>query len=593
MLEYKASDIQVLNEIEHLQLNPSMYVSRTNEPGHLIEEPFDNALDEALAGHATIIEVNLDTKNHIYSVTDNGRGIPIENDIPIIVSTKLFSGAKFRDRKSAYMICSGLHGVGLVTVLALSKQYMVEIYRNGKHAKFLFIQSKLKEKIIESFNGDKPFSTKIEFIPDKKYFSTNIPEVHRIRQRIFSASVELPNTIFRLNIDGNIETIKLDKDTHFKKNCLNDSDETISNIIDIKIIDSVELFESKFCYSWSGAITPRFISSVNLLPVPDGGCHVNLFYEFVKDYFTDKGKKSNLKFQPNDTLCGLRSYFNLRLIKPEFSGQAKFRLDNKKEDLERFINKLKPTFDEYFSKNPQVLVDILGHFEDYRKSIDSKKIKVSNGRRGSTKFTKLRECTNPNGELFIVEGDSAAGGFVQSRDPRKHAIFPLKGKIPSAVTKKEILENKEMSEMILSFGTGVGPQFDISKLKYNKIICTTDADDDGAHIAVLLTMNIALLTPEIIKQGKYFIAITPLYSINEKKTFIPLWTKEELDKAVNDKRNITRFKGLGELNPEQIKISILDEKTRYLIPVHYSENMDYLIKLLSDANEKRKLVEAK
>ncbi len=589
---YSAKDIQVLDEISHVQLNPSMYISRTNEPGHLIEEPFDNSLDEALAGHANKVIVTLDTKKHIYSIADTGRGIPIENDTPITVSTKLFSGAKFQDRKQAYQICSGLHGVGLVTVLALSKSYSVEIYRDGKHGKFDFINAKLKEKNIKSFTGEKPFSTKIEFSPDKKFFDTLIPDINRIRQRIFSASVELPNCTFELIIDGNKEVIKLDKASHFKNNCLNDGDKELSNIIDIVSQNKAEMFEVKFCYSFEGTVTPRFISSVNLLPVQDGGTHVNIFYDLIKDYFTPKTKE--FKFQTQDSLVGLRAYFNLRLIEPKFSGQAKYKLNNSKSDLERFTKDLTSKLDDYFKKNPESLKFIIEHFVTYRAIQDSKKVKVSNGRRGSTKFTKLRECTNPHGELFVVEGDSAAGGFVTARDPRKHAILPLKGKIPSAVTTaKDILDNKEMNELIQSFGTGVGSNFDIANLKYEKIICATDADDDGAHIATLLTMNIALLTPEIIKQGKYFIALTPLYAINEKKTFIPLWSKEDLDKAVKDGRSITRYKGLGELSPSQLKISCIDEKTRRLIPVVYSENMEYLVKLLSDAIEKRKLVEEK
>jgi len=590
--DYSSKDIKVLDEISHVRLNPSMYISRTNEPGHLIEEPFDNSLDEALAGHAKNIKIILDTKKHIYSISDDGRGIPIENDTPIIVSTKLFSGAKFQDRKEAYQICSGLHGVGLVTVLALSKSYSVEIYRTGKHAIFSFIDGKLKEKKIDSFTGVKPFSTKITFSPDKKYFESLEPDINRIRQRIFSASVELADCSFELTVDGNKEVIKLDRESHFKTNCLNDGDNELSDVIDIISQSKAEMFEVKFCFSFEGTVTPRFISSVNLLPVQDGGTHVNLFYDIIKDYFGPKAKEFNVKYLPQDCLVGLRAYFNLRLIEPKFSGQAKYKLNNSKSDLERFSKDLISKLDSYFKKNPNSLKFIIEHFVLYRAGQDSKKIKTNNGKRGSTKFTKLRECTSPQGELFIVEGDSAAGGFVQSRDPRRHAIFPLKGKIGNVVTKKEILDNKEIKELIEALGTGIGTEFDINKLKYDKIICAADADVDGAHISCLLIMLFGILTPEIVKQGKLFLALTPLYAINEKKLFLPLWTKDDLDKAVKENRTIGRFKGLGEMQPEQLRISTMDEKTRKLIPIDFTTDMDYLVKLLSDTSEKRKLVDS-
>jgi DNA gyrase/topoisomerase IV subunit B len=224
--------------------------------------------------------------------------------------------------------------------------------------------------------------------------------------------------------------------------------------------------------------------------------------------------------------------------------------------------------------------------------MDSKKFAVPTvGKRVSTKFTKLRDCSGAAGELFIAEGESAAGGLVTCRDPRKHAILPLKGKIPSAATAKDILKNEEIGELIGSLGTGVGPAFDISCLKYDKIICSTDADDDGLHIFSLLTMAIAILVPDIMKNGHYYYAQTPLYAINERNLFIPLWTNEDIIKAKAEGRTLIRLKGLGEMNPDQLKTVLIDEKTRKLIPITYTSNIDKMIKLFADANEKRKLLE--
>lgn len=592
--QYTHENIKVLDEISHIRLNAGMYIGETSTPVHLIEEALDNALDECMGGYCKAVAINLNTKDHVYCIIDNGRGIPIENDTPITISTKLFSGAKFQDSKSSYNVSSGLHGVGLVAILALSDSYVVEIYRNNTHAKFTFENQKLKNKIVEEFKGSKPFSTKIQFKPSKKIFENTIPDIDRIRRRLYVASAELKDCTFLLNIDDVKEYIKLDPDEFFKKYCLNDGDTNVSDTIFINSkLDNKEKFNIKFSYSFDGTLAPRVFSSVNLLPVDNGGIHVNLFLDLIKEFFSNKAKKAGIKIQPTDVFCGLRAYLSLELINPEFSGQSKEKLINKKEYLIKLINKLKQTIEIYFNNNGDKLESLLSFFEEYRRKLDSKKIKTRNnfGKRPSTKFTKLRDCTSANGELFIVEGDSAGGGLIQCRDTRKHAILPLKGKIPNAVNADDILKNKEIEEFIRSLGTGVGPNFDISNLKYDKIISATDADADGGHISCLLTIAASILVPEIVKQGKLYIARTPLYAITEKNTFIPLWTEKELSLAKQENKKISRFKGLGELNPSQLKICLIDENTRKLIRVEYSSDINKILKLFSDVNEKRKLLE--
>jgi topoisomerase-4 subunit B len=225
MAQYSAKDVRVLEEVEHIRLNPGMYIGETSNPVHLIEEALDNALDEALAGYAKIIAILIDTKKNIYSVIDSGRGIPIDKDTPVTISSKLFSGAKFQDKKSAYQISSGLHGVGLVAVNALSDIYNVEVYRNKQHAIYQFKKAKLKLKKIDKHTGDYPFSTKIEFKPNKKYFDDLVPDIDRIRMRLTTASAELPSDIsFVLIVDGKQEVINRDMTTHFAKECLSSHD---------------------------------------------------------------------------------------------------------------------------------------------------------------------------------------------------------------------------------------------------------------------------------------------------------------------------------------------------------------------------------
>jgi DNA gyrase/topoisomerase IV subunit B len=589
--KYTSKDIRVLKEIEHIQLNPGMYIGDTTTPTHLSEEALDNALDEAMGGYAKIIAVVIDTKENRYSILDSGRGIPLENRIPVTISSKLFSGSKFQDKKSAYEISSGLHGIGLVAVNALSKEYSLEIYKDGKKGVFNFKDAVLKYSRITKHDGETPFSTKIEFIPDEKYFETVTPDLDRLRNRLTTASAEMPEGIlFVLKVDDKQEIFDLSLQEHFVLSCL--SAETRKKPIEINELSSYkkpEKFNALFTYEDNGSVTPKIISSVNLLPVASGGRHVAAFQDMLKDFFIAKAKKYDYRFQPNDCLYRLRAYLSLNLIKPKFSGQTKDVLINRKDDLEVFIKEFKTQLENI---DEELVKSYLESFHEYRSKLDSKKLtKQTNGRRASTKFTKLRDCTTREGELYIVEGESAGGSLLQCRNPKIHAVLPLKGKsIPNATTKKDILKNNEVKELITAIGAGVDPHFDIDKMRYQKIICATDADHDGNHIACLVTMVIAILMPDIIKEGRYFIAQTPLFAINEGKTFIPLWNDKELDQARNENRKIQRYKGLGEMNPQQLQVCLTEEKTRNLTSIEYSDDINKLIKLFSSPEEKRKLV---
>jgi len=589
---YSAKDVRVLEEVEHIRLNPGMYIGETSNPVHLIEEALDNALDEALAGHAKIIAVRIDTKENKFSVLDDGRGIPISDDTPVVISSKLFSGAKFQDKKSAYQISSGLHGVGLVAVNALSSEYWVEVYRNKQRAKYYFKKTKLIKTDIEKFTGDAPFSTKIEFIPDKKFFESLKPNIDRIRNRLTTASAEMPNGVrFVLIVDDKQEVFTLNLTDHFVQKCIMTKDKLTATVLTSE--KDPEKFLALFTYENVGSTTPKLISSVNLLPVESGGTHVLAFYDLLKEFFKSKGKKYDIYFQPNDCLCNLRAYLSLNLIEPKFSSQTKDKLINVKSYFDKFLKDFREQLENFAKTNEPLLVEYLTKFQEYRKRLDAKKLKTNGtkGKRASTQFTKLRDCSSRHGELFIVEGDSAGGSIIQSRDPKIHAILPLRGKsIPNVTTKKNILGNKEVGELIKALGTGTGPDFNLNELRYDKIVCAADADADGAHIACLVTMVIAMLVPEIVIAGNYYIAQTPLFAINEGKKFIPIWNDKELEKARKKNRKIQRYKGLGEMNPGQLKVCLLDEGTRNLMQVAYSENVENLVKLFSSAEEKRKLV---
>lgn len=587
---YDADKIKVLTEIAHIRANPGMYIGDIDTPTHLLKELLDNALDECINGYAKNIFIGIDTETGKCVVKDDGRGIPYEKDIPITIATKLFSGAKFKGSKTAYNIVSGKNGVGLVAVNALSKEFKIDIFRDKKHATFLFENCNCVNKEIVKNNIKSSYSTEVSFIPDESFFNVVVPDIQKVKNRLYVASIEHPEISILLEIDDQCCDFKLDKDTFFKQELVDEENRDSIKLFKFLAQEGYEKFEVIFGYEANSAIMPRIQSVVNTLPL-DGGTHVNVIINILKEYFLGKAKKLNFKILPTDITVGMRLYTSMNLINPEFSGQFKEKFISKTSEYDALTNKLIKHISNYFDSNNEDLVSTLTIFSDYRNKQESKNHKSATGsKRVSTKITKLRECAEPGGELFIVEGDSAAGSIIYARNARKHAILPLRGKIPNVVNKKDILNNTEIGELIHALGTGVGPNFDINKLKYDKVIIAADNDYDGLHIASLVVMLIAILFPDIIKIGKLFIASAPLYAIRNSKTFKPLWTDKELEMARKNGHSIQYFKGLGEMNPDQIKTSLLDEKQRRLIEIKYSENLNKLVELFNSSECKRKLV---
>lgn len=581
---YDSKDVRVLGEIENIRLNPGMYIGHTEHPTHLMEECLDNALDEMFAGSGTEIDLYIDPEANEWMCSDNARGIPIDGDIPELICTKLFSGSKFQDEKSAYGISSGLHGVGLVAVNALSDYMYVEIYRDGKHAEYTFKDSKLVDKQITKHKGEKPFSTLICFYPSKKIFNNVEPDFERLRKRLELASIRFPDSIFKLN--G--EKINISLDEYFKKQCLDKSDkETTDNII-IEVKNGNEELLIDLCYSLTGKLMPKFQSSVNLIDV-EGGTHIDKIQRSLMGTFSKHIKKYEFKLQ--DCFIGLRCYIQIMLNKPQFSGQSKDRLSVTKESLSKLFALFEKELKKYFLDRPDYLDERLEAFKDYRLRMSSKKLKVNRRKRSSTKLTKLRDCRDREGaELYITEGESAAGSLINCRDNKIHAILPLKGKIKNIAKHKEILKNKEIQEIIQAIGTGLPPDFDIKYIRYDKIIVLADADPNGKHIVVLVLAALAGLVPEVINQGYVYVCETPLYAINDGKEFTPIWTEKELEKYRKTNKRITRFKGLGEFNPEQLKTFTVDKKNRKLIKIEESKDMKYIMSLLEDRDKKRELL---
>jgi len=350
----------------------------------------------------------------------------------------------------------------------------------------------------------------------------------------------------------------------------------------------------------NSASAPRHHGAVNLLSV-NQGTHINRTYTIFRDVFTQYAKKEKLTFQPQDCLVGFRAITMISLYTPEYTSQTKEKLTTSKIKLDPLYDGLDKQLEQLLEKYPEMKMTLLGFFESYRKGLSASK-NIVKGSKEVSRFnqvidSKLKDCTThtvEHSELFITEGSSAAGGLVQCRNPKFHAILGLKGKIPNmAVTKKDFLKNKEVIEIVNSLGTGIEPDFDSEHVRYGKVIFATDADADGAHITSLLMVLFLKLVPTLIKQGaKVYRAIMPLYGGVKAGKFYPFYSEEELQKFKTDNPNvkIQRYKGLGEMNPDQLKVCLLDKETRKLELIEYPTDPMEIFKLMTDAELKRELI---
>lgn len=594
-MNYKTSDVYVMKQIDHIRSSTGMYIGSTERSTRLVEELLDNALDEVQAGYCKIIGVFIDTKNNIIKVLDSGRGIPFdeklpyEQDPPIMISTKLFSSGKFNKGEdgSAYKIAAGLHGVGTVAVNALSDWMEIEIYRGKKHALYRFENA--TEQVIRKVEKHKlkniPFSTKVTIRPSDKYFIDSSVDIDIIEERLRIACVNFPDLKAVLRVDDKDKIIKGSEQELILSYL---TDEENLDWIEIDIKKDVESCYIKLAWDSKPPTSVKILSCVNLVRVHSGS-HINILFNALKNVFSQLSKKYKYEFKPEDCLTFLRCYFNLSIIKTSFEAQVKVKLESKSDlsIMDPLENKLK----KFLEEHNDIRTRLLEKFQDYRKLLKSRKLK-STGKKHTTKiFTKLRDCKNLGGELLIGEGDSAIGGLAEVRDRKKHAILPLRGVITNVLKRKSNwLENAEVREIIQSLGTGTENDCDVSKLRYSKIILAADADPAGKFITTLLIILFAKLTPDIIKKGKLFVCRTPLYGIREKGKLVPIWTETQLNDARDKNIHIKRFKGLGEFNPQDLKVFTLDVKTRKLIQVKWSDKYEKLFKLMVSSDERRKLV---
>jgi DNA gyrase subunit B len=594
--EYGAENISVLEGLEAVRKRPAMYIGSTGKEGlhHLIWEITDNSVDEAMAGICTTIKVTIH-KDGSATIEDNGRGIPVDMH-PVykkpaleIVVTKLHAGGKF-DKKS-YAVSGGLHGVGISVVAALSKHMAVEVKRDGKiHKQEYEIGTPLYGVKVIGKVEDKESGTKVTFMPDDRIFSTVEFDYNVIATRFreiafLNAGLKIILTDERKDKSeefyyegGLMEFVKW----------LNRSKEVLHKPIYFKKQNGDVTAEVSVQYN--NTYQENIFGFVNTINTVEGGTHIAGFKTALTRVINDYASKQNI-LKKNESLTGddvregLCAVVSIKIPEPQFEGQTKTKLGN--SEIKGIIDSIATAaLAEFFEENPAIAKKIA------QKGYDSAKARLAAAKardmvRRKSAFGsgglpgKLADCSSKKHdktELYLVEGASAAGTAKEARNKEYQAILPLKGKILNVEKANPIkaLSSEEIANLITAIGTSVGEQFSVESLRYNKVIIMTDADVDGEHIRTLLLTFFFRFMPRLIENGNIYIAVSPLYKVRKKED-IYVYSDEELKKVldrVGSNATVNRFKGLGEMNSEQLWETTMNPVTRILKRVTIEDAVD-------------------
>ena len=599
--EYNADQIQILEGLEAVRKRPGMYIGSTSSRGlhHLVYEIVDNAVDEALAGYCDTIDVQINSDNSI-TVVDDGRGIPVDIQkkagLPAVevVFTILHAGGKFGG--GGYKVSGGLHGVGASVVNALSEWLEVEVCHGGKVYKQRYERGKTMYplKIVGDCPTDK-HGTKVTFLPDKTIFEETVYDYDTLKIRLRETAFLTKNLKIILRDD---REDKKEKVFHYEGGIK----EFVSylNRSNVPLYDNVIYCEGKkdnvlveVAMQHNDSYTENIYSFVNNINTPEGGTHLTGFRNALTKTFNDYGRKNKLLKDNEPALTGediregLTAIISVKIEEPQFEGQTKQKLGNS-EARGAVDSVVSEQLTYFLEQNPSVAKTIIEKSVlAQRARAAARKARDLTRRKtvldGLSLPGKLADCSSKHPEeceIYIVEGDSAGGSAKDARNKSTQAILPLRGKILNVEKARldRIYGNAEIKSMITAFGTGIHEDFDISKLRYHKIIIMTDADVDGAHISTLLLTFIYRFMPELIKQGYVYLAQPPLYKIEKNKRVWYAYSDEELNNILKeigrDQNNkIQRYKGLGEMDAEQLWETTMDPEHRILLRVTMNEEM--------------------
>ena len=604
--EYGADQIQILEGLEAVRKRPGMYIGSTSTRGlhHLVYEIVDNAVDEALAGYCTEIEVTINKDNSI-KVIDNGRGIPVginhKAGLPAVevVFTILHAGGKFGG--GGYKVSGGLHGVGASVVNALSEWLEVTIHQSGKMYRQRYERGKVMYPLKEIGETDHT-GTEVVFLPDKEIFEETVFDYDTLRQRLREMAF-LTKGLKIILIDRRLEEPKI-RSFHYEGGIK----EYVSYLNKQKdaLYEDVIYCEGQrndiyveVAMQHNSSYQEGTYSFVNNITTPEGGTHLTGFRNALTKTFNDYAKKNKILKDSDANLAGediregLSAIISIKISEPQFEGQTKQKLGNS-EARGAVESVVTEQLTYFLEQNPAIAKIICEKAVVAQRARDAARKARDLTRRktaleGSALPGKLADCSDKdpkNCEIYTVEGDSAGGSAKTARNRATQAILPLRGKILNVEKSRldKILVNNEIKAMITAFGTGIGDDFDISKLRYDKIVIMTDADVDGAHIATLMLTFLYRFMPELIRQGHVYLAQPPLYKVEKNKMIRYAYDDNELNEILTEigrdgNNKIQRYKGLGEMDAEQLWDTTMDPEKRILLRVNIGDNSEAEIDL--------------
>ena len=621
--KYDSSNIQVLKGLEAVKKRPGMYIGDTDDGSglhHMVFEVLDNCIDEAMAGYCSDINVIIN-KNGSVTIEDNGRGIPVDVhkkegvSAAQLIMTTLHSGGKFDD--NSYKVSGGLHGVGVSVVNALSKKLTLEVHRDGGEYFQEYSDGKPKAKL-KKVKTSKKTGTKITFFPSEKIFTSVDFEVERIYKRIQELS------FLNAGVAINVEDKKTGKSKKFKNTGglssyvthLKGRKQIVSEIFECSATENDVGVE--IAMQWTDSYSENVLCYTNNIPQKDGGTHLAGFRGSLTRVLKAFIKKENAKKTPTDLLGedvreGLIAIISVKVPDPKFSSQTKEKLVS--SEVESVVSTIfSKYFNEFLLENPKDAMSIVGKVSEAALAREAaRKAREMTRRKGVLEIAglpgKLADCQEKDptlSEIYIVEGDSAGGSAKQGRNRKNQAILPLKGKIINVEKARidKVLGSAEVGTLIKALGCGIGKEdFDIDNLRYHRIIIMTDADVDGSHIRTLLLTFFYRQMYEIVEKGHVYIALPPLYKITKGKEFVYASDESEKDDAIkklskngNRGLEVQRYKGLGEMNPEQLWTTTMDPINRRMMRVDIKDvqdaNESFEILMGDDVEPRREFIDA-
>lgn len=607
---YGVNDLQVLSPIEHVKLRRGMYIGDSEDPTPLFNEIYDNALDEGQAGFSSLTEVIVNHQDNTYRITDHGRGFPQgkihdpssgrEMEALELLCTTSFSGGKFSN--SVYKLSTGLHGLGLMVTNALSRDFRIQTWRDHSLVEYVSSQGVTREvnysKVEQEGSG-----TTVIFSPDSQYFSSEeIPLSHILMRCKIASAFGMKNTLTVVDKNGVPREIDTSSNIY---DLLPPSDEGVSEYYrhDFVVKDPNTGEFAAIALQYTSDTKSYYRGYTNLLYNSQGGTHHKMLDSAIYDAWS-KFNVQDIKW--NDIYLGLRGVVAVFISHTEFSSQSKERLSVDKKSLEHLRVKIVDEIVKWLTDNDEIRESLIKRFQEYRLSqnrlLARKEIKsllyVNESKSGQVRrqsvVRKLRDCdsrSREGTELHICEGDSALGGMLPARDPRTQAVLPIRGKILNVSRLEDLnsaLKNEEIRSIVNSIGAGIGDSADPSKSRYEKIVFYTDSDADGAEIRVLLAGIFINLLPELVKSGMVYTAVSPLYGYKDRKGQYGFTNYQ--NEIPSDAKEVFRYKGLGEMDPDELWQSCMNPETRRLIRINYPEDLGLFNSILTSSSVKYQML---